>query len=116
MIDLDELRAAARDLADPSRMVARTVVGMLMVSTVRTPMRNTYETCIFRTDKNWSAVIDSYMASRDEAFSIHQSTVEHVFKYGFTFEEQFEAVDVWIRELHPEPEPDDHWDRPQLKP
>jgi hypothetical protein len=88
---MDETRKRLElDSNDPMRVIAQTKVGInakFMVSTVRTPFTDTYETCIFNDLTGQSALVDNRIMGRDTAFESHTYWLKHVFTNGFNFEE-----------------------------
>ena len=78
-----------RSDSDRGRVVAQTKVGTnnkLVVSTVRTPMKSTYETCIFNDLTRQSSLVDYGIKGRSEALDGHFKWVLEVFENGFDFD------------------------------
>ena len=98
-LDMLDVLAMEEDMNDPLRVVAYTTIGLMTVSTVRTPLRDTFETCIFHNTLRYSEVVESYVVGRDLAFNLHQEWVRRVYWQGYTFEQEYDAVLVWLEEL-----------------
>jgi hypothetical protein len=72
-----------------NRVIAQTRLGYAeryIVSTVRTPLKDTYETCVFDDRTNKSEVVRSGMKYRSEALDSHIEWVREVFEHGYIFE------------------------------
>ena len=98
-LDMLDVLAMAEDMNDPTRIVAQTTIGSLMISTVRTPMRATYETCIFHNVKRYSEVVDSEIAEREKAVNAHLYWVKKVHDDGWVFDQDCKEILNWIGEL-----------------
>jgi hypothetical protein len=79
------------DSNDPMRVIAQTKVGInakFMVSTVRTPLSDLYETCIFNDLTRQSSLVAYGIAGRQAAFESHTYWLKEVFTLGYIFDKE----------------------------